>query len=243
MIDVDAVIRHSKELCGAAKCYEAIEFLTEAITECADARVYYARGRAFYIIGKPEQAVVDFSTALQLDPSNPHYLFYRACTLSHSLQRDKEAIDDFERVIEQEPTNIDAHRECCLCLLTVGDVSRALEHATIARELAPDDALTHFSMGEVKASLKQFNDATESFTRAVELDSEKAHYWAALARSHRNLGGKVGLELAEQAYSRAVQLAPDSALFFYSRGQVRLELGMMSDAKADFGLGHGLAHL
>jgi tetratricopeptide (TPR) repeat protein len=232
-MSVDVAIRKSKELRAASKYHEAIELLTMAIRHTSDARLYFSRGLIFDLMHQREQAVADITKAIELDPTNVNYYYNRGCILSHWLHRDEEAIDDFEKMLELESDNMEAHRESCLCLLVLGRLDEAWEHAIAAQRLAPGDALTHFCVGESQMSLKRFGDATESFTRAVELDPDTALYWAALARAHRNLGSRPELELAVQAYSRAIQLVPDSALYFQSRGALRLQLGMTDDAIAD----------
>jgi Flp pilus assembly protein TadD len=192
--NIDDVLQRSKVLRAEGKDHEAIELLTRAIGDQPDARLYFLRGTLFDLIDQPEQAVSDFTSAIELDGSNPEYYLNRGCVLSHSLlQRDNEAIHDFEKVLELDPDNIDGYRECCMSLLVMGRPNRAWERAMEALRLAPHEAVTHFCVGESQMSLELFSDALKSFERAVKLDPGKAHYWSALRRAREKLGGEADL--------------------------------------------------
>lgn len=231
-VNLDTVLQRSKELRALTKYPDAIELLTEALKSNTDARLYFSRGITFDLMDLPEQAVIDLSKAIKLDPNNVKYYYNRACIFSHLLRRDKDAISDFEELLKLDPDNVKAHQECCLSLLVVGSLSQAWEHAEAALRLAPDNALTQFCAGEAQLSLNRFSDATESLTRAVDLAPEDAHSWAALGGAHESIGSPEDLELAAQAYSQAIRLTRDSAVYFYSRARILMKLGR-TDAAID----------
>lgn len=181
--ELDEVLRKAKELRIAGKDHAAIELLTQAIHDNPDARLYFSRGVQFDLTDRPEQAVADYTSAIQLDPANAKYYLNRGCILSHWLQKDKEAVCDFEKVLELEPNNVEAHRECCMCLLILGRPNSAWQHAIDALRLAPNDPPALFCVGEAHMSLGRFDDAIESLARAVELDPGQAHYSDALIRA------------------------------------------------------------
>ena len=170
------------------KYAEAIELLNEALRETADARLFFSRAKTFDLLDQREKAVADLTWAISLDKTNPRYYFERASILSYPLDKNDEAIHDFERVLEWEPNNVEAHRQCCLCLLVMGRPNRGLEHAEAALKLAPEDALTHFCLGEAYMSLKRFDEAAASLKRAVELDATPEQYSSALNRALKNSG-------------------------------------------------------
>jgi tetratricopeptide (TPR) repeat protein len=187
-ISIEAALRECRELRKIEKYVEAVELLSEAIRRFHDARLFYSRGITFDQMDQPERAIEDITSAILLDKTNSKYYFNRACILSVELGRDHEAIPDFEQVLEWEPDNIEARQQCCLCLLIMGRPNRALEHAEAALRLAPGDAVTHFCLGEAYMSLERFQEAVESFRRAVELDSTQTQYSSALNRALEKLG-------------------------------------------------------
>ena len=151
---------------------------------------------------------------------------------SHSLDKDNEAIVDFEKAIELDPEAVLARQECCFSQLVMGKPRLAVEHAAVARALAPTDAVSHFCMGQSQFGLEEYLAASASFTKAVELAPETAHYWASLGNVRRKLGSKTDLESSALAYTQAIRLNP-KALYFQSRGDLRLKLGQVSHAIAD----------
>ena len=207
-MNIDGFIRKAKELRSATKYQDAVDLLTALMKDTTNARLSFSRGLNFELLELPNEAVADFTTAIELDPKTAKYYYHRGCIRSHALQRDEEAIDDFKKVLELEPNHVDAHRECCLCLLVMGRPHQAWDHAEVAYRLAPDDPETHFCRGEAQMSLKQFDHATESFSRAVELSPETSFYWSALGRARENLGSKPDWEFAVLAYSRALESHP-----------------------------------
>ena len=233
-MSVDSVLEKSDELRRAGEYVEAIMLLTDTLDDHSDARLYFSRGRHFWLDNQPELAVVDFTRAIELDPNESRYYFHRGHVLSYELDRKNQAIDDFEKTLELKPDDGEAHRECCAALLMMLRPERAWEHAKAALRLLPGEAETHFYMGQSQMALKRFGDAAKSFTRAVELEPESANYWSSLAHARRKLDGKADLEAAERAYSQAIRLDPNSAGYFYSRGALRLQLGRVEDAIVDF---------
>jgi tetratricopeptide (TPR) repeat protein len=187
-LSVEEVLAESKKLRKAGMFRHAIDFLTDALRMGANARLLFSRGITFDLLDETELAVQDFTSAIRLDETQPKYYFERGCVLSHSLKRDDEAIRDFDKVLEFEPDNVEAHRQCCLCLLIMGRPNRALEHAEAALRLDPDEGGTYFCLGEAYMSLQRFDEAVASFKRALELDPTQDHYSSALNRALENAG-------------------------------------------------------
>jgi tetratricopeptide (TPR) repeat protein len=231
--EVDAVLARAAELRAAGMYQEAIDLLTEAVQAAPCARLFFARGRVLDVSARDEDAVADYTRAIELDPTNPAYYYHRGRALSHPLDRDEEAVRDFERALELRPGDARAHRSCCLSYLLVGPPAIALTHAEAAVRLAPDDALSHFCLGQSLNSLKRDTDSLGPFLRAVELAPECDNYWSALAGAYERAGGAGVPELALAAVSRAIDLGPSSASKFLSRGSLLLKMGRPEEAVAD----------
>lgn len=187
-MNIDTVLQECKELRKVDKYADAIKLLNEALRETADARLFYSRGITFDLMDQREKAVEDLTSAILLDKTNPKYYFERGCILSYPIGKDDEAIHDFERVLQLDPNHVEAHLQCCGSLLIMGRPNRALEYAEAALRLAPDEASTHYYLGESYISLKRFDEAVASLKRAVELDSTKDQYSSALNRALEKLG-------------------------------------------------------
>jgi tetratricopeptide (TPR) repeat protein len=185
-MDIDTVLQKCRELRKLDSHADAIVVLNNALREVPDARLFHARGITFEQMDQPTKAVEDITSAIRFDKTNAKYVFDRGCILAFPLDRNEDAIRDFEEVLKLQPDHVEAHRQLCGSLLIMGRPNRALEHAEIALRLAPNDARTHFWLGETYLSLKRFNDALMSLKRAVELDATQDQYSSALNRALRH---------------------------------------------------------
>ena len=82
--------------------------------------VHYNRGLAFRKLGKLENAIIDYTQSIALDPrlaaayANRGYAHFKLSELENEQGGDRgdnemsEALADFEKVLELEPTNAEA---------------------------------------------------------------------------------------------------------------------------------------
>ena len=98
---------------------------------------------------KYQDAIVDLSGALVIDPTNATSLAFRA-NAYRALQQLDRALSDAERAVKADPKNVEA-------LLERGNVYRLLERVNEARadwakvvELAPDSEAGHVARAEIE---------------------------------------------------------------------------------------------
>src|SRR6266566_149946 len=109
---------------------------------------------------------------------------------------------------------------------------RALENARLAAELAPGDPLTHWTLAEIQHSklpLDQVNQSIREYERAASLAPNDYRFWLALGRALEQSGDS---QKAEQAMTRAVELAPAYAYPHWYIGNLLLRSGDDADAFA-----------
>jgi tetratricopeptide (TPR) repeat protein len=191
-MNIEHVLRECREFRKINRYGDAVNLLTDALRDTSDARLFYSRATTFDQMDQPQKAVDDLTSAISLDSTNPKYLFDRGCILAFPLDRHDEAIHDFEHVLELDQAHVEAHRQCCGSLLIMGRPNRALKHAEAALRLAPDDARTHFYVGEAYIGLGRFEEAVASLKTAVELDPTKDQYSSALKRAVETLDANPG---------------------------------------------------
>lgn len=180
--------------------------------------------------GRYEEAVRDFSAAIELNPSGTWAISGRGQTYA-AMERYAEALGDYDRAIELDATKAGAialrgetNRLTARYLAALEDFSRALE-------LEPDYTWAVAHRGETNRLSARYEDALADFSRALELDSEYA--WAIASRGQTYLGmGRYGDALAD--LDRAIAVDPSKAWIRALRGETNRLAEQYGDAIADF---------
>lgn len=107
----------------------------------------------------------------------------------------------------------------------------ALEHFTLAVELAPSVAVYHTHRGEALYELERFAEASVAYTRSVELDPRDARTWDLLGESLYELE-RFGEALA--ALDQSIALDATNPYAHSHRGQVLYALERYEEALASF---------
>lgn len=102
----------------------------------------------------------------------------------------------------------------------------------------PDDADLQGAIGEKYLNAGQYEDAANSFTKAVDLDPKALHNYNRLAIALRKLGR---FDIAEGYYMRALPLAPEDSNLLFNIGRLYLEWEKW-DKAVEFGEKANLAH-
>ncbi len=117
-----------------------------------------------------------------------------------------EAEQVFNRLLEHEPTHLQALGFLSMAALRNGQQPRALELATRAVEAAPAEPLTQFQLGQVRSALGSLSEARAAFSAAVALQPDfyvaRLHL-AAVLRQQRDPAAVVHAARALQDAQRA----------------------------------------
>jgi tetratricopeptide (TPR) repeat protein len=153
-----------------------------------------------------EAARQDFQRAYDIAPHLP-YLAIDLARIDYALEKREEAIETLSGVIEQNPGNVIALYELGNYYYGgLGSPNQALDYLTRCVEADPENIACHYLLGRVQISLEQYNIASETLERAIDLGSTIArHYWWA-GRAQTILGNcqaaipflQTGIELARE---------------------------------------------
>lgn len=152
----------------------AIEEYTRLIAlDATDADAYYQRGKIYYEEEDWENAIADFSMAIEYDhPSINFAYFYRGFANSE-FGNYEQAISDYTRSIEFDP---DCEDECWIdynnrgvTYERSGDLDKALADYNTAIELNPNYALAYSNRGYLHEDLELSEEALSDWNRAFEL--------------------------------------------------------------------------
>jgi predicted O-linked N-acetylglucosamine transferase (SPINDLY family) len=155
--------------------------------------------------GRYEDAIPLLSKAVRKNPADPAALAHYARALMAG-QRPIEALAAYDRLIELQPANFEAHYNRGVILSQQRKNEEALASLDQALKLQPNAAAVHFNRGVVLADLERHREALESYDRALALE---ANYMPALAnRAMVALSLCAWDRVAEFTPERAVTLAP-----------------------------------
>ncbi len=129
-------------------------------------------GFVFEQTGDSASAVEQYTTALQLDPSNIKALRSRA-SANLGLHRDREAIEDLERLCDLGLDGEGARIRLAVAYLRLGELETARSHYRKALDLnldPSDEAQVHHHLGLIEVRIGSVDRAIEEYQTALALD-------------------------------------------------------------------------
>jgi tetratricopeptide (TPR) repeat protein len=211
----------------------AIMDLTDAIQAGLDevsAALFAVRARLFNRLQKLDEALQDFSLAIELDSDDTSLFIHRGNTYM-TLKRYEEALADFNRAIGLEPDDASALSRRAQAYRRLERHDEALKDLNRAIELEPDFAWAITLRALTYQSLARHQEALAEFDRAIQLDPRDA--WVIARRSEVNYE----IESFEEALAdlnRAIELDPDNAWALGGRGKTYHLMERYEEAIRDF---------
>lgn len=153
----------------AKSCFE------EAVRLDADSAIAFRfLGNACDELGQFEEAIEAYLQALYIKREATVLIFLG--DVYRNMERDADAEDCFREAIEVEPHNEEAHVNLAIVLREANkDFKTAIEHLEIAIDIDPDYFLAHHEMGINLRHVGEWDEAVQSFERALRLN--KNCFW------------------------------------------------------------------
>ncbi len=158
----------------------AIDFYTRAIEINPDKCEYYSkRAYSYLCLEQYEEAVSDYSKALELNTKQPDLTYYNRGLCYKALERHKEAIKDFTKAIELAPNQYKNYFDRGECYFFLNRLKEAISDYTTVIELSNDDLTTKSSAYFFRAFsylfMKDTNTgcAVSDFTISYLYDNDK----------------------------------------------------------------------
>ena len=209
----------------------SIEFRNALQQDPSSAEGRYRLGTVLLAIGDPVGAESEFSRAREhgWDPDLVRLPLMRAALSQGRYGR----VMDEGRLIESFPENQVAEAMALrgLALLGIGNASEARAALTEAIERQPGLVDAHIGMAAAASRLGEGLSVVRGWAEsAIESDPESAQAWGLMGDVERAEGR---LPQAEEAFSRAIQLAPNPYAFHLQRAAMRLGLEDVAGAEQD----------
>lgn len=218
LIESGDVFLHEKQLQLALGCYERA--LKMKLSTPLLVRLYNNLGVTYKRLGRLEEAKKFFSEGIKIDAS--HVSFYTNLAGIFQLQG-----------------NLNASKVCLekalQCKVRVGDalklvelyqksnqMQQALKLAFALVKQFPEVYDTHLTLGNLYASLKQFDKAMPCYEKAIALDSRKTQAINNVGIAYKELGYD---DKALKAYQSVIALNPNDSAVYNNLGNLLRQMG------------------
>jgi tetratricopeptide (TPR) repeat protein len=157
--------------------------------------------------GRSDDALADFSTAIQLDPQLWRAIHNRGVLMAQAGQFDK-AFDDFNRTTELNPQFAKAYSNRAALFVVAGQMEPALADYRRACELDPSLEVAQRGCGRTCHMMGHLDEASQHLNRAIELAPNDAASFTSRADLFTDLGNYAE---AQADYDHALKLDGKSA--------------------------------
>lgn len=200
----------------------------------ADAAAYYERGQDGYFKRDYQQAIADFSKAIELNYDPISEAYYQRGYMYYVQQDYKPATEDFTRAIElnYDPIGLVYYNRGNAAYYS-GNGEQAVADYTRAIELEHQPvSWVYNNRGLAYRKLGAYEQAIADYNKAIELGHDPLH-WPYYNRGNAYADMKV-YDRAIVDYNEAIRLDPGLVDAYYARGVAYKQLGDAASAAADF---------
>ncbi|MEO3887620.1 tetratricopeptide repeat protein [Nonomuraea sp. B5E05] len=187
------------------------------------------RAQLLAMTGRAEEALADYTRAVEADPGYPDYYLDRG-NLLHKLGRDGEALADYESVMRLSPPFPEAYYNRSELRYAAGDLAGARADLDHTLELDPEFAPAYVNRSGLSAAAGAYVEARQDVERGLRLAPRDPHLLCVLGQVE--LAGARHPE-ARAAFDRALELDPDLVAAWAGRAELAFELGDHGAALAD----------
>lgn len=187
--------------------------------------LHYNMAQVYSALGAYEEAVAQYTAALEMDPFYSEYHNERGAVLMRMGRMD-EALADLQRAGELSPPYPEVRINLGQCLRGMGRMEEALDAYGAALDLEPELLLARIGRAQAAEALGRTELAVADYTAALALEPAQPLVLANRAALHYEAGR---LEAALADLEAALALAPHLAELHHHRALVLAELGRASE--------------
>ena len=179
-----------------------------------------SRAEGLIYMGNFDDAL-EFLAGMEQSQGLEHHLYRIWHLRGRCLKYKKEyrkAVDEFNKILEHDPQNGEAHRNLGNLLYELGERYQMIQHFDRAVELQPQSARSWNNRGYALRALERFDEALRDHTRAIELDPHYAEAYSDRAAVYAAMGQE-NLAAADLATARDLR---DRGMDSYEHKQIAL---------------------
>jgi len=195
-----------------------------------DSRAYNKRGMAHVSMRNYEQAVIDYTKAIELDPN--YVEPYHNRSIVHLLMDNYgQALLDCNKAIELAPDFVPAYINRGITHTGLRQYELGIEDYNHTLELAPDNAFTYYNRANTYLWTGNYKDAITDFSQTIYLDNKFVAAFVNRGVAHTEMGN---YDLAIIDYDQAIKLNPSYSQAYYNRAYAYRKLGENEAAIVDY---------
>jgi tetratricopeptide (TPR) repeat protein len=190
---------------------------------------YLNSGESYFKTGKYQEAVIQFRSALEIDPrfAAAHYQLGRTYL---ALRNPGSAYVELTESVTVDPSNSDAQLEFAELLIGRKQFDQAQSVAQKVLDAQPGSVRAHTILGEKHIFTRDFPKAIQEFQKVVALAPQRVENYAALGGAYSAAGR---FSEAEDAYRKATETNPKSAQAHMSLSQFYFSQGGLAKAETE----------
>ncbi len=198
--------------------------------EMIRAQIFLSRGTLYAIQNSLDEAIADFSKAIDLDPNNATPYNNRGSAYNNQNKLN-EAIADFSKAIELDPKYAMPYHNRGAVYFKQKKLDQAIADLSKAIELDPKYAKAYHNRGTTYATQNNLDEAIADFSKAIELDPNNVMPYNNRGSAYDNQN-KLNEAIAD--FSKAIDLDPKYAKAYHNRGTIYFNQKKLDQAIADF---------
>ncbi len=195
-----------------------------------DSRAYNKRGQAHASTRNYEQAIMDYTKAIELDPCYAEA--YDNRSTAHLLMENYgQAVLDCNRALELAPDFVTTYVNRGIAYTGLRDYTQAIANYSMALELSPKNIYAYYNRGNTQLWLGQYFLAIADYSQAIEIDPKFVAAYINRGVAHTELQDYVR---SLDDFSKAIELNPGYGYAYYNRANLYRELRQHEKAIADY---------
>jgi Flp pilus assembly protein TadD len=148
--------------------------------------------------------------------------------LDQGVSGAEKAAESFQKAVELNPGDLDAHLNLANALLLLGRAEGVMVQTAEALKLNSNSAAAHYLNGCAHVRLGQFEEAVQSLQIAKQIDQTINAVSYQLGRAHQGLGQ---WEQASLQFEEVVQFDPEHPSAYYNLSQTYIRMQRQEDAE------------
>lgn len=207
---------------------KALNDLNTAVSIDADANNLNQRGVILRAMGKPAEAIEDYTRAIEDDPENDQAWLNRGNAYL-DIGRRQQALNDLNKAVDLNPRSAKAWTNRGVAFAQMGQWQQAMDNFANAQELDHHYPDIYLNRGIMYFQMNQPAQAISDFKQYLEYHPEDHQIWFDIGNIYQNTGDHRN---AIEYYTQAIALYPDRR-YFQKRATSHQALGNTEAAVRD----------